>query len=213
MVWAASWAAAVNNPTQFMAAYLIGTANPGKIAEIRLLLKGVPHECKFLSDFDTEFPDVEETGTTYEENALIKAKAYANTTNLPTLSEDAGLEVHALDNFPGIQSNRWSVGSDEGRTVGLLGMLTDQVDRSAHFAATVALYNPKTTKTHVFTGRLDGTIATTPQGDQGFGYDPIFIPARETKTMAQLGTEWKNQHSHRAIVWKLVADFLKKQVS
>lgn len=196
-----------------MATYLIGTANPGKIAEIRLLLKDVPHEFKFISDFDTEFPEVEETGKTYEENARIKAKAYAQVTGLPTFSEDAGIEVHSLDNFPGIQSNRWSVGSDAGRVAGLLGMLTDQVDRSAHFAATVVLYDPKTAKTRVFTGRLDGTIATTPKGDQGFGYDPIFIPKGETKTMAELGTGWKNQHAHRAVAWKLVAEFLKNQVS
>lgn len=210
MAWVVSWAAAINN---FMATYLVGTANPGKIAEIRALLKDVPHTLKFLSDFSQEFPEVEESGQSYEENALIKAKAYSQLTHVPTFSEDAGLEVHALDNFPGIQSNRWSVGSDEGRITGILGMLDKEVDRSAHFTATVVLYDPQTTTTHSFVGRLDGTIATAPAGDQGFGYDPIFIPKGESKTMAELGVEWKNHHSHRAVVWKLVADFLKKQVS
>lgn len=195
-----------------MAIYLIGTANPGKIAEIRTLLKDVPHTLKFLSDFSQKFPDVAESGQTYQENAVIKAKAYSQATNIPTFSEDAGLEVHSLDNFPGIQSNRWSAGSDAGRVVGILGMLPEQSNRSAHFTATVVLYDPQTLTTHTFTGRLDGRIATTPKGDQGFGYDPIFIPKGETKTMAELGTEWKNSHSHRATAWKLVADFLKKQI-
>ncbi len=196
-----------------MATFLIGTANPGKIREISAIVKDLSHRFLFLSDLSVDIPEVEENGTTYEQNALIKAKAYAAISKLPTLSEDAGLEVRALRNFPGVLSNRWAVGSDVGRNQGLLDKLRDQSDRSAHFSATVVLFDPATQETHSFVGTLLGSIAQTPRGKDGFGYDPLFIPKGSDKTMAELGVAWKTANSHRTQAWKLAANFLAKQVS
>jgi len=196
-----------------MATYLIGTANQGKIREISALVQDLPHTFVFLSDLAVDLPEVEENGATYKENALIKARAYAQISKLPTLSEDAGLEVHELNNFPGVLSNRWAVGSDVGRNQGVLDKLRDSPDRSAHFSATVVLYDPTAHETHTFVGILEGSIADAPRGKDGFGYDPILIPSGQDKTMAELGVKWKTANSHRTMAWKLAANYLADQVS
>lgn len=191
-----------------MATFFIGTSNAKKIAEIRSILGESRHAFLFPSDIDLVIPDPVETGTTYVENALIKARAYAIATGLPTFSEDSGLEVTALDGFPGVKSNRWLVGSETDRCLALLAKLETFDDRSAQFSNCIAFVDPSSGESQTFTGVLKGTIARELSGKEGFGYDPIFIPEGEEKTLASLGQEWKNAHSARKLSWSQVLQFV-----
>lgn len=178
----------------------IASANLGKIKEIQAILAGSAFQLLSVLDLPgfKNF-DVEETGATFRDNALLKAKAYANLTSLPTMADDSGLEVEALDGFPSVNSNRWFEGSESERNLALLDLLKDKSSRRAKFCSVICFYDPVRQITEFFEGETAGTIASEPRGSkvEGFGYDPIFIPDGFTQTFAEMGVAFKNTISHR----------------
>ena len=158
------------------------------------------------------FPDIgeiEENGSSYEENAVIKAAAWANFTGMPALADDSGLEVRALDWEPGIHSARASSGSDADRVQWLLSRMENCGDRHARFMACVVMAFPNTGKTarDYFSshGTRGGRIARTSRGRGGFGYDPVFVPDGYDATFAEMGSAQKSKISHRALAMRGVA--------
>lgn len=176
---------------------LLGTGNKGKILEARELFAGVEN-LELLTSSDRPFSDVPETGTTFLENAVLKARAISRETGLPVLSEDAGLEVDALDGAPGVYSARFAgEPSDTDRNNALLlEKMEGELDRRARFVA-VAVLCLLDGQIFACSGVFRGTIAAKAAGEMGFGYDPLFIPEGETRTLAQMTLEEKNQVSHR----------------
>ena len=190
---------------------LIATHNRGKLAEFRVLLKDLPLELCDLNSFPAILP-VAETGSTFTENASLKATAYAMKAGEITLADDSGLEVHALGGAPGVLSARYARAgaSDFERTEKLLReVLKADADRAARFVSAVAIADASGTILNVSTGVCNGTISRTPRGKNGFGYDPIFIPEGFDKTFGELSTEVKNEISHRARAFQGAADFLR----
>jgi XTP/dITP diphosphohydrolase len=144
---------------------------------------------------------VRETGATFTDNALLKARAVAEFTGLPAVADDSGLCVDALNGMPGVLSARWSGrhGDDEANLRLVLGQLADVLEdrRGAHFACSAALVLPAG-REHVSEGIMSGAIIREPRGENGFGYDPIFVPESGELTTAQLSPEAKDKISHRA---------------
>ena len=177
---------------------LIATQNPGKIHEFRLLL--APLRANLCFPFDLG-PSIEviEDGTTYLDNARLKALAYVRASNLLTLADDSGLEVDALEGAPGIRSARYAPGHDTDRVTTLLAQLHDVPweQRTARFRCVVVIATP-TGEFYRMEGVCEGQIAFEPTGQGGFGYDPIFYLPSYDCTMAQLPQEEKNRISHRA---------------
>lgn len=173
---------------------VLASKNAGKIRELQALLSeaGV-----VVTGLDPASPDVEETGTTFEENALIKARAACAATGLPALGEDSGLAVDALGGEPGIHSARWVPGSDADRMYALLERLEAIPDeqRTGRYVSCIALVNPKG-QAVVVRGELEGRIAREPRGTGGFGYDPAFV-LPDGRTTAEITMEEKNAISHR----------------
>lgn len=182
---------------------IFATHNLNKTKEIKKIL---PHwEIKSLHDLNDE-DDVEETGTTFEENAFLKAKYFYTKYQHPVISEDSGLCVPSLNMEPGIYSARYSgEKSDEKNIAKLLDKLNGET-AEAFFITTICLIKDATPQ--YFEGRIYGKIITAPQGSQGFGYDPIFIPNGYEKTFAQISLEEKNKISHRALALKKLIEFL-----
>lgn len=177
---------------------LIASQNQGKIAEFKALFAPLNIEVKSLSDFP-ELEDVEETGTTFEENARLKAETIAKITNTVVLADDSGLCVDALDGAPGIYSARYA-GEPTDSTKNnqkLLAEMVDITDRQAHFVCCLVVAHPKMSSL-VVEGKAYGEILTTLSGEKGFGYDPLFYVESEGQTFAQISKERKNQISHRA---------------
>ncbi len=176
---------------------LLGTRNRGKIAELEHLLSDLDG-FELLTFADRPYSEVEETGGTYLENALLKASAIAEETGLAVLAEDAGLEVRALEGAPGVYSARFSglpVDHDRNNNR-LLERLDGEADRRARFVAVAALRLPDG-EVFVTTGILPGTIAEAPSGTGGFGYDPVFVPIGDVRTLAEMSIHEKNRISHR----------------
>lgn len=178
---------------------VLATSNPGKVKELQALLD--PIRCLPQSDFTSECAD--ETGLTFLENALIKARFASQISNKPALADDSGLVVAALGGAPGIYSARYAgVGaSSETHIQKLLTDLSDQPDseRDACFYCAIAFVQHARDPMPLFAvGRLDGRIAQEPQGEQGFGYDSVFFLPSVQLTMAQIPAEQKNTISHRA---------------
>jgi XTP/dITP diphosphohydrolase len=169
----------------------ICSANPHKLEELRGLLPGFDLELLGTRDYP------EEDGTTYVDNARIKAR-FGRLTGPPDrwmLADDSGIEVAALGQGPGVQTARWA----EGRHVEkLLEALVDEADRRARYVCELVCLSPEREE-RLGTGVLNGTIALEPAGSEGFGFDPVFVPDGETHTVAELGDEWKVGHSHRAL--------------
>jgi XTP/dITP diphosphohydrolase len=163
-----------------------------------------------------EFPDldeIEETGATFETNARIKAFGYARAARLHTIADDSGLEVSALAGAPGVHSARFA-GRETGYDVKIDRLLTDieaskRVDRSARFVAHIVMADPVGNLLCEAEGVCEGTIADRPRGSNGFGYDPIFIPAGFTKTFGELDEEVKQTISHRARALSKIIRFLR----
>jgi XTP/dITP diphosphohydrolase len=182
---------------------LVATTNPGKIAELRALL-GADVQWLSLSDFD-KIAEIEEDGATFAENARKKALGYAKVTGLWTIADDSGLVVDALDGAPGIKSARFSGKKDSDRTLldhknmaKVLQLLEDvpKEKRTARFVCHLCLASPE--KILIETeGTLEGLIAESQIGRNGFGYDPIFFVPNLNKTVAQLTRDEKNAISHR----------------
>ena len=178
---------------------LVATGNPGKALEFQQLLKDIPFEVTSLSRLGiTE--EIEETGTSFEENALIKAKGYAALTSLLTLADDSGLEVDALGGGPGVLSARYGGPglSDEDRVQLLLDNLKEVPwqDRSGRFRCVIAISWPSG-KVKTVTGVVEGVIGYEPKGTNGFGYDPVFFLPQHGLTTAELPLDQKNALSHR----------------
>ena len=183
---------------------VIATRNPGKAKEFSALFAKEGYQTKTLLDYP-ELPDVEETGKTFEENARLKAETIAQLLQQPVLADDSGLVVDALNGMPGIFSARFAgeQKSDAANNAKLLHELTDVSDdkRTAHFHCTLVFAAPQK-ESLVVEADWNGRIGRIPHGDNGFGYDPLFIVPEYGKTSAELSSEEKNEMSHRGMAVK-----------
>ena len=195
---------------------VIATHNAGKLREIRALLAPYGMEC--LSAGDLGLPEPAETGTTFVENALIKARAAAESAGLPALADDSGLSVAALGGAPGVYTADWAEadtfeggpGRDwymaMGKVEGKLAELGPQTPRDCWFSCVLALAWPEGDSA-TYEGRVNGTLTWPPRGALGFGYDPVFVPTGDTRTFAEFDPAEKHAISHRADAFaKLVAE-------
>lgn len=195
---------------------VIATHNAGKLKEISALL--APYGMNCISAGSLGLAEPAETGTTFVENALIKARAAAEASGLPSLADDSGLSVTALGGRPGVYTADWAerqwfegpAGRDwfmaMGKVEGMLCELGPQADRCAWFSCVLALAWPDGTSA-VYEGRVDGALTWPPRGALGFGYDPVFVPTGSTLTFAEIAPEEKHRISHRADAFaKLVAE-------
>lgn len=186
---------------------VLATHNKGKIAEMSSVLK--PYVGTLLSANDIKFSEPEETGTTFAENALLKARSACKETGLPALADDSGLCVNALDGQPGIYSARWA-GEDKDfdMAMGFIDTkLIDNDDRSAYFITVLALVFPDGQE-HTFEGRVEGNLIWPPSGDKGFGYDPMFVQEGKRLTFGEMEPEEKRKISHRAKALEKLKDFM-----
>lgn len=200
---------------------VIATHNAGKLHEIAALL--TPHELECVSAGTLGLPEPAETGTSFAENALIKAHAAAHASSLPALADDSGLCVAALGGRPGVYTADWAerqwfegepgkewAGRDwylaMGKVEGLLAEQGPNVDRSCYFACVLAIAWPDGSSV-VYEGRAEGSVTWPPRGTVGFGYDPVFVPRGGVLTFAELDPAEKHRISHRADAFaRLVAD-------
>ena len=190
---------------------VLATGNSGKIRELRELFGGLGLELRSLRDF-APVEDVEETGSTFAENAQIKASGFARQTGHTSLADDSGLEIEALGNEPGVRSARFA-GTDTGydlKIPKLLAMLdeTNDRERRARFVCVMAVSDSSGRIVHAAEGVCRGTIAPAPRGRNGFGYDPIFVPDGFDQTFGELGDVIKRQISHRARAAELIIRYL-----
>lgn len=200
-----------------MTKLLVGTNNPGKVREYEELLTDLPEtlEVTFLAREGLTL-EVEESGETFEENARIKALAYAQASGLISLADDSGLEVDALGGAPGVHSARYAgpATSDVDRYRKLLDTLANipAGQRSARFRCVVALALPDGT-VHTADGFCEGEIGFAPRGEHGFGYDPVFVAkGHGGRTMAELPPDVKNEISHRARALLAIQPVLRKLI-
>ena len=195
---------------------VIATHNAGKLKEIQALLAPYGIEC--LSAGALGLPEPAETGTTFIENALIKARAAAQASQIPALADDSGLCVDALGGAPGVYTADWAEADRfeggprrdwymaMGKVEGLLAEQGPDTDRSGYFACVLAIAWPDG-ESAVYEGRVDGTLTWPPRGELGFGYDPVFVPLGAAQTFAEIDPEDKHRISHRADAFaKLVAE-------
>lgn len=188
---------------------LFASRNAGKITEIKNMLK--PLGIEVISAADAELPEVEETGTTFAENSLLKSRSAASTLGIPCIADDSGLCVDALDGAPGVYSARYAPGRDFDKGMDkLLAAMEKSPDKSrkAHFSCVVSLAYPDG-KYKLFEGRVDGVIAAEKMpGKNGFGYDPLFIPDGYKCSFAQMTAEEKNKISHRGRAMKKFKEYM-----
>jgi XTP/dITP diphosphohydrolase len=194
---------------------VIASHNAGKVAEIGAML--APLKLKVLSAAEANINEPEETGSTFAENATLKAENASSKSKLPSLADDSGLVVPAIGGAPGIYSARWA-GPDKNFTkafdqieAALADNAPDNRQPDAYFICTLALSKPNE-KTKVFEGRVNGRLIFPPRGKDGFGYDPIFIPDGYEQTFAELDPAIKNRISHRAVAFTKLMEFLKAQL-
>lgn len=192
---------------------LVATHNPGKVAEFAAMLADLAIEWLSLDDIGL-LKDVAETGTTFQENAVLKAKSYAQATGLLTLADDSGLQVDALDGQPGIYTARYGGAglTHEGRYRRLLQNMQDVPwpERTARFRAVIALVAPDGRLLGTADGVCEGMIAWEPAGDGGFGYDPVFYLPDRQMTMAQVGPAVKHKISHRGRAMRAIEPLLRQ---
>jgi XTP/dITP diphosphohydrolase len=183
---------------------VIASHNPGKLIEITALLS--PYRVETLGAGALGLPEPEETGDTFEANAALKAHAAAKVANLPALADDSGLVVPALDGAPGIYSARWAGPTkDFSLAMARVSRELGGKDRRAFFVSVLALVWPDGEEA-LFRGEIHGSLTWPPRGDNGFGYDPMFIPEGYTQTFGELSAETKYAIDHRSRAFaKLVA--------
>jgi XTP/dITP diphosphohydrolase len=196
---------------------VVASHNPGKVREIVDLLG--PYGFAIKSAAELGLPEPEETGHTFEANAVLKARAAAEASGLPSLADDSGLAVEALGGDPGIYSARWAGPAKD--FAGAMRLIEEKVqdtgasgpaERRAHFISVLALALPDGS-VQAFEGRVDGTLVWPPRGDRGFGYDPIFLPDGHDRTFGEMSAEEKHGWrpgqgealSHRARAFRLFA--------
>jgi len=191
---------------------LLATKNPGKIREMNRIFSNIGVEFIGLDTLE-EVPEVIEDGKTYHENAMKKAMTFYNLASMPTLAEDSGLEVDALNGAPGIFSARFAGenATDKENYEKMLTLLKGMPEekRTARFVSVLCLIVDATP--YFFEGEVRGRILEHPRGESGFGYDPIFVPEEYDLSFAELGADIKNQISHRARAMQKLKDFLKEQ--
>ena len=188
--------------------YVLATHNPGKLKEMGAILARFGVEVVSPKDLGLTV-DVEETGTTFAENAMLKAKSICAAAQLPAIADDSGLCVDALNGGPGVYSARYGGEGldDRGRYMLLLNNMRGQTTRAAHFTCSIACAFPNG-DTLTAEGRCDGSIAFAPMGEGGFGYDPVFFVPEKAKTFGQLTAEEKSTISHRGKALKSFAEKL-----
>lgn len=188
---------------------LFASHNAGKIAEIKNML--APLKINVISALDVSLPDVEETGKTFAENSLLKSQTIAKELGIPCIADDSGLCVDALNGAPGVYSARYAPNRDFDK--GIDKLLTeikqsDDKSRKAHFSCVVSLAYPDGSY-KLFEGRVDGTIAfERMDGQEGFGYDPVFVPDGYDCSFAQMSKEEKNKISHRGRAMQKFKEYL-----
>ncbi|MGI6877947.1 RdgB/HAM1 family non-canonical purine NTP pyrophosphatase [Microbacterium sp. gxy059] len=189
---------------------VLATHNPHKVAEFQAIVAQVRPDLEVVS---YDGPEPVEDGTTFAENALIKARAAAAHTGLVALADDSGICVDVLGGSPGVFSAYWAGHRKDARAN--LALLLDQLsdlardeDRSAQFRSTIAVVSPGGSE-HVVEGVWPGRVAREPQGEHGFGYDPVFIPDGGDRSAAELSPEEKNAASHRARAFAALGDVLR----
>lgn len=186
---------------------IVASSNRGKIREIQDILGS---EYNVIGCNDAGFTgDIEETGKTFYENALIKAMTVAKKLGVPVISDDSGLCVNALSGEPGLFSARYSPeGTDKSNRELLLSNMKNITDRSAEFVCTMVYYDPADGKTFTATGKTDGEILYASQGENGFGYDSIFFSKDLNKSLGLATEEEKNSVSHRSRALKKLKEIL-----
>ena len=192
---------------------LIGTRNTGKFNELSALLS--ESNCLLLSlndlGLDTE---VEETGSSFEENAALKAREYSRLSGLPTLADDSGLEVGVLGGEPGILSSRYAgPGATDTERIAFLLQRLDNIPQEmwlARFRCAIAIVFPEQ-QMEFYLGECRGRIISKPRGLNGFGYDPVFVPEGLDRTMAELSAQEKNGVSHRSLAASKAAEALARR--
>ena len=191
---------------------LLATNNTGKIKELAELLADLPIRLRNLNEFET-IVEPKETGTTFSENAVLKAKCYASQTRLWALADDSGLEVEALGGAPGIFSARYA--GESATYAEKIGKLlqdmsrTNSGNRKARFVCAMGLVDEAGSVKFLSEGFCSGKIAAKPHGSGGFGYDPIFIPDGYPETFGELAGEIKQKISHRSRAIKKIIRFLR----
>ncbi len=194
---------------------ILATNNRDKIFEIKRILEGIELEILSASDFD-DFPDIEETGNTLAENAILKAKSIWDRYRLPCLADDTGLEVDYLDGAPGVYSSRFagegcSYDDNNKKLLSLLQRVPAE-KRSARFRTVIAFADIDG-EIHTAEGVLEGYIGSEPKGTFGFGYDPIFVVSGMNVTLAELPPEEKNRISHRSRALAIIKPIIIKMFS
>ncbi|MBB1509354.1 MULTISPECIES: RdgB/HAM1 family non-canonical purine NTP pyrophosphatase [unclassified Tessaracoccus] len=193
---------------------VLATNNPKKLRELRRILEGASLDIEVfgLGDFE-RYPEPEEAERTFEGNAFLKAEAAMRATGLLAVADDSGLEVDELNGMPGVRSARWAgpACDDEDNNALLLAQLDGLPDerRSARFVCALAMVAPDGER-RVWHGRMPGRINDRPAGENGFGYDPLFVPAGMTVTSSELTAEEKDSISHRGIAVRAFVDYLKE---
>lgn len=186
------------------------TNNRKKLAEIQRILHALGHDAKTLDQLGIDI-EIEENGTTFEENALIKAKTIAKICNMPTISDDSGLEVDALGGRPGVYTARYAGehAADDENIDKLLASLegVEKQDRTARFVSCICLYFPDTDAHISCVGTCEGYIGFERQGDGGFGYDPVFMVG--DKSYSQMSAQEKDSISHRGKAMRMMAEKIK----
>lgn len=191
--------------------YILASNNKGKLKEMKAILEGFGAEVISQGEAGLSIK-AEETGTTFEENALIKAKAACKALNEPAIADDSGLSVEALDGAPGVYSARYggeACRNDADRIRLLLKNLEGKENRNAKFISCIACVFPNGDEITA-RGECDGTIALEPRGEGGFGYDPVFEIPGTGKTMAELSDEEKNMISHRGKALRIFKEKLRE---
>ena len=190
---------------------VLATRNKKKIEEIKRVIGGMPISILTIDDFPG-CPEVEEKGVTFEENAAKKALAVAQYTGKPSLADDSGLEVYALNNAPGILSSRYAgEGANDRKNIEkLLHEMRSIVDkeRNARFVCYLALAFPDG-RVEIFSGQVEGRIGSEPQGSYGFGYDPLFYPKGHDSSFAEITAREKDSLSHRGEALREFQKYLK----
>ena len=195
---------------------VLATRNAKKLAELDRLLAGAGLDVEILgSDAFSELPEIEETGSTFAENSLIKARAVSTHTGLIAIADDSGLCVDALDGQPGIYSARWAGqgATDESNLDLVLEQIRDvePAHRTAHFACAAALVLPSGEE-YVVHGQVNGVLLTQRRGEGGFGYDPIFLPDGFDATTAEMTPEQKDAISHRGQAMRALVPVIQEHV-
>lgn len=183
---------------------LVATQNKNKVKELKELLVDLPIELVTLADLDDNY-EVIEDGKTFEENALLKAKYFANKYQMVCLADDSGLVIEALNGEPGLYSARYANGTDYDNSVKVLNKMKNNKNRKAYFICVLVLYYPNG-KSYTYEGRAYGLITRSPKGTNGFGYDPIFYTKEFNLTFAELSSVQKNSISHRSYALRLLKE-------